>query len=86
MADAQTVVDDSYLTVLLGTTAEGKELWMSRKPNAPLRKIAFKGGGKLPECLDGGFSTIQVAMVAVKSYIDAKAEAGKRVSKGRSSK
>ena len=83
MADAQTVVDNQYLTVHLGTTAEGKELWMQRLPNCPVRKIAFKNGGQLPECLLGGFSTIQVAKVAVEAYIQAKADAGKAVKKGR---
>ncbi len=83
MAETQEVVDNSYLTVQLGTTAEGKELWMQRKPGAPLRTICFKGGGKLPECLQGGFSTIQVAIVAVESYITGKADAGKTAKKGR---
>ncbi len=78
MADVQEAVDSSYLTVQLGTTAEGKELWLQRKPGAPLRHICFKGGGKLPKCLEGGFSSIQVATVAVEDYIKAKADAGKK--------
>jgi hypothetical protein len=85
MEDNQEVVG-SLLTAHLGTTAEGKELWMQRKPGAPLRYICFKAGGKLPECLEGGFSSIQVAMVAVADYIQAKADAGKKVKKGRTSK
>lgn len=85
MADVQEAVD-SNLTAYLGTTAEGKELWMQRKPGAALRKICFKGGGKLPEILEGGFSSIQVAKVAVEAYIQAKLDAGKKVVKGRSSK
>ena len=86
MADVQEVVDNSYLTVLLGTTVEGKELWMKRTPGKPLRKICFKGGGKLPECLEGGFSSIQIATVAVDNYLQAKADSGKKKSTGRSSK
>ncbi len=75
----------SNLTAYLGVTAEGKELWMQRKPGAPLRNICFKNGGKLPECLEGGFSSIQVATTAVADYIKAKEEAGKAVKgKGRS--
>ncbi len=85
MVDVREAADSQYrLTVLLGTTAEGKELWMSRAPGKPLRKIAFKGGGQLPECLEGGFSTIQVAKTAVEAYIEAKAKPA--VKKGRSSK
>jgi hypothetical protein len=83
MAEVQEV--EGRLSAYLGTTAEGKELWMQRKPGAPLRTICFKGGGKLPECLEGGFSSIQMATTAVESYIEAKANAGKKV-KGRSSK
>jgi hypothetical protein len=86
MADVAAVVDNYRLTVHLGTTAEGKELWMSRAPGKPLRKICFKGGGKLPEVLEGGFSTIQVAKTAVEAYIQAKLDAGKKVAKGRTSK
>ena len=88
MEDARAVVDNSYLTVHLGTTAEGKELWMARTPNCPVRKIAFKGGGQLPECLLGGFSTILIAKTAVEDYIQAKVDAGKKAKKttGRSSK
>ncbi len=74
------------LSAYLGVTAEGKELWMQRKPGAPLRTICFKNGGKLPECLEGGFSSIQMATVAVEDYIKAKLEAGKKVAKGRNSK
>lgn len=84
MVDVQEAVGN--LTSYLGVTAEGKELWMSRKPGAALRKICFKGGGKIPECLEGGFSSIQMAKVAVADYIKAKADAGKKVVKGRSSK
>ncbi len=86
MAEVQEVVGSQHLTNLLGTTAEGKELWMQRKPGQSLRRICFKNGGKLPECLEGGFSSIQVAKVAVEDYIQAKADAGKTVKKGRGSK
>ncbi len=86
MVDVREVEDNIGLTNHLGTTAEGKELWMQRKPNCPLRMICFKGGGKLPECLLGGFSSIQMAKVAVEAYIKAKADAGKKVKAGRSSK
>jgi hypothetical protein len=85
MADVQEAVDNSRLTVHLGTTVDGKEIWLSRTPGAPLRKICFKGGGKLPEGLDGGYSSIQVAKTAVESYLKAKADAGaKAKGKGRS--
>lgn len=85
MVDKQEVAGNSYLTVHLGTTAEGKELWMQRKPGSPLRSICFKGGGQLPEVLHGGFGSIQIAKMAVEAYIKAKADAGKK-STGRSSK
>lgn len=83
MVEVQEAVGN--LTAYLGVTAEGKELWMQRKPGAPLRNICFKGGGKIPECLEGGFSSIQVATTAVEDYIKAKADAGKKVKKGRTS-
>ena len=84
MEDKQEVVGrQSNLTAYLGVTAEGKELWMQRKTGAPLRNICFKLGGKLPECLEGGFSSIQVAKTAVEAYVKAKADAGKAVKKGR---
>ena len=90
MVDKQEVVDNSYLTLHLGTTAEGKELWLQRKPGKPLRSICFKGGGQLPEVLLGGFGSIQIAKVAVEAYIKAKADAGSKAkqkkSTGRSSK
>ena len=84
MVDKQEVAGN--LTAYLGITAEGKEFWMKREPNNPLRKICFKGGGKIPEILEGGFSSIQIAKVAVEAYIQAKADAGKKVVKGRGSK
>ena len=84
MAEVQEV--EGNLTAYLGVTAEGKELWMQRKPGAPLRNICFKSGGKLPECLEGGFSSIQVATTAVEDYIQAKADAGKSAKKGRGNK
>ena len=86
MEETREAVDSGTLTNLLGVTAEGKELWMKREPGKPLRAICFKGGGKLPECLLGGFSSIQMAKVAVEAYIKAKADAGKKVKAGRSSK
>lgn len=84
MADVQEAVDNSYLTVLLATTKAGKELWMVRKPNCPVRTIAFKGGGQLPECLEGGFSSILIATNAAQDYVDQQGKV-KPKAKGRSS-
>lgn len=74
MEDTREVVGN--LVAYLGETAEGKEIWLQRKLGAPLRSICFKGGGKIPEALLGGFSSIQVAKTVVESYIKAKADAG----------
>jgi hypothetical protein len=78
-------VDKAYLRDLLGVTPNGKEIYMMRKPNAPLRRIAFGSGGQLPECLEGGYSSVLMAQSAVDSYI-AELEDAAAKQKGRKSK
>lgn len=56
---------------LLGETEAGKCIYLMRIPNAPLRTIAFGSGGKLPEELLGGFSSIKMAKQAVDDYLAA---------------
>lgn len=68
MADAQ-IVEGSYGNVLLGTTPKGKEIYMVRKYNKTVRFIEFGSGGQLPECLQGGFGSIQIAQDTVNSYL-----------------
>jgi len=67
MADAREAVDENK--VLLGTTPGGKEIYLSRRPNCSVRKIAFGDGGKLPKQLEGGFSSVYAAMHATESYL-----------------
>ena len=83
MAGTAEVVDRIYFRDLLGTTPNGKEIYLVRKPNAPLRTLAFGTGGQLPECLDGGYSSIKMATFAVDEYITRLEEAAKK-GKGRS--
>ncbi len=64
---ARQVVGDS---VLLGTTPNGKEIHMVRVDNASVRYIMFKDGGKLPQQLLGGYSSIRMAKAAVDAYVD----------------
>ena len=68
MADVQEV-EGSYGNVLLGTTPKGKEIYMVRQYNKTVRFIAFKSGGQLPETLQGGFSSIQIAQDKVNDYL-----------------
>jgi hypothetical protein len=69
MADVQEATD-SYGKMLLGTTPKGKEVYMVRKYNRTVRFIEFGSGGQLPECLEGGYSSIQLAQKAVTDYLD----------------
>lgn len=69
MADAHEATD-SYGKMLLGTTPKGKEVYMVRKYNRTVRFIEFGSGGQLPECLQGGYSSIQLAQKAVTDYLD----------------
>jgi len=62
-------VDDSYGKVLLGTTPKGKEIYMVRKINHTVRFIEFGSGGQLPDCLEGGFSSIQIAQDKADAYL-----------------
>ena len=68
MADVH-AVEDSYGKVLLGTTPKGKEIYMVRKCNKTVRFIAFGDGGQLPESLQGGFSSIQIAQDKADAFI-----------------
>ena len=68
MADAQEAAG-SYGKVLLGTTPKGKEIYMVRHHNKTVRFIEFGSGGSMPETLQGGFSSIQIAQDKVDSYL-----------------
>jgi hypothetical protein len=61
--------EGSYGNILLGTTPKGKEIYMVRKYNKTVRFIEFGSGGQLPECLQGGFSSIQIAQDKVDAYL-----------------
>jgi len=75
MADAHEATD-SYGKMLLGTTPKGKEIYMVRKYNRTVRFIEFGSGGQLPDCLEGGFSSIQLAQQCVTNYLDRIASKG----------
>ncbi len=68
MAEEQ-AAEGSYGKVLLGETPKGKEIYMVRKYNKTVRFIEFGSGGVLPECLQGGFSSIQIAQDVTNSYL-----------------
>lgn len=70
MAGAAEAVDRTHFRDLLGTTPNGKEIYLVRKPNCPLRTLAFGSGGQLPEQLDGGYSSIKMAAFAVDAYLE----------------
>ena len=74
MADVQAPADSRCAKVLLGTTPNGKEIYLVRVPNKSVRNIAFGSGGQLPPQLEGGFSSVAAATKVVDSYI-AKLEA-----------
>jgi hypothetical protein len=61
--------EGSYGKVLLGETPKGKEIYMVRKYNQTVRFIEFGSGGELPACLQGGFSSIQIAQDVTNSYL-----------------
>lgn len=87
MADAQTA-EGSYGKVLLGTTPKGKEIYMVRHHNKTVRFIEFGSGGSMPETLQGGFSSIQIAQDKVDSYLSRLVkkeidEAGKELKKAK---
>lgn len=69
MADVQEAAD-SYGKIILGTTPKGKEIYMVRKYNKTVRFIEFGSGGQLPECLGGGYSSIQLAQKSVTDYLE----------------
>jgi len=67
----------------LGKTKGGKELVLTRKPNCSVRLIQFTSGGQLPECLQGGYSSISSAQEAVAAYLSTETtikKSNKRVS------
>ena len=78
------VVDRIYFKSLLGKTPNGKEIYLVRKENAPLRTLAFGSGGELPEALQGGYSSIKMAAVAVDAYITSLVNDKGSKAKGRS--
>jgi len=67
MAVIAEVVDS--LKALLGTTPNGKEIYLVKRKNTPLRRLAFGSGGELPEHLQGGYSDIKAAQNAVDDYL-----------------
>lgn len=70
MAEERVVEDrGSYGKVLLGKTPKGKEIYMVRKYNQTVRFIEFGTGGQLPACLEGGFSSIQIAQDVTNAYL-----------------
>ncbi len=86
MAEQAEAVDSNvFHKDLLGTTPAGKEIYLVRKHNAPLRTLAFGAGGQLPEHLQGGYSSIKEAAKAVTIYVESLVVAqGKKKSTGRS--
>jgi len=68
MADEQ-AAEGSYGKMLLGKTPKGKEIYMVRHYNKTVRFIEFGTGGQLPECLQGGFSSIQIAQDKADAYL-----------------
>lgn len=68
MVDEQ-AAEGSYGKVLLGTTPKGKEIYMVRQYNKTVRFIEFGSGGQMPECLQGGFSSIQIAQDVTNAYL-----------------
>lgn len=55
--------------VLMGTTPNGKEIYMVRRYNATVRYLEFGSGGILPAELEGGFSSLRIAKRAVDAYV-----------------
>lgn len=69
MVDVQTPGDKRSPKILLGTTPNGKEIYLVRKPNKSVRFIEFGTGGQLPVMLSGGFSDRTIAQGIVNSYL-----------------
>lgn len=67
----------------LGTTPNGKVLHYVKRENASIRFVAFKDGGQLPEMLQGGFSSVHAARMAVASYIKQLNESAKPKAKAK---
>ena len=88
MAEEVEAVDSKiYHREILGTTPAGKEIYLVRKRNCPLRTLAYGSGGQLPEHLQGGYSSIKEAANAVTAYVTSLVEAAsKKKGKGRSTK
>ena len=55
--------------ILMGATPKGKEIYMVRKHNKTVRFLQLGSGGKLPEELEGGYSSIRIAQTVVNDYI-----------------
>ena len=66
------------LKALLGTTPNGKEIYLVKRKNNPLRRLAYGSGGQLPEHLQGGYSDIKAAQNAVTEYIASLTKAVKK--------
>lgn len=66
MVDAQGPADSK---TLLGTTPNGKEIYMVRRHNQTVRTIELGSGGILPEELEGGYSSLRIAKMHVDAYI-----------------
>lgn len=81
---AEAVDSNVFHKDLLGTTPAGKEIYLVRKHNCPLRTLAFGTGGELPEHLQGGYSSIKEAANAVTAYVESLVVAQSKKSKGRS--
>lgn len=69
MVGVQIVGDSKSPKVLLATTANGKEIFLVRKPNVSVRLIEFGSGGELPEELRGGFSSVATAKGIAEVYV-----------------
>lgn len=65
MADAQ-LVGGKYL---LGTTANGKQIFYGRKDGKSVRFIEFGDGGEVPYMLSGGYNSIRAAQSQVDAYL-----------------
>ena len=69
MAEAHAPGDSRSAVVLLGTTEAGKEIKLVRQPECSVRLIDYQDCKKLPEQLQGGFSSVAAATRTVESYL-----------------
>ena len=69
MVDTRAPGDSRAAVVLLGRTAEGKEINLVRRPGCSVRLIAYQDCKKLPKQLEGGFSSVYAATKCVDSYL-----------------